>query len=462
MRAGAIRRTRSTMLWLVAVAVMAVGLFADAAIAGAASTCIQDGDGTFVKDICITAPEDGAVVSGIVNVAGTVDPVNGPRTQKVEFYLNGEYVLTDFRSSSNSAAIFDFELPTENWVDGTYRLEMLAILRDGFVTQRVGIDLGFANGITVVPPNTNTFTPSPGRSPDAGESFTIAAVGDGASGETNAEAVADLLYAANPNMFLYLGDVYEQGTRTEFHNWYGNEDRLWGRLKAVTNPTVGNHEYEDGVAPGYVDYWDNIANYYSFDVAGWHVISLNSTNGFRDNPEQFQWLLDDIAANPARCTIAFWQHPAWSIGTRGDTEKMQDEWAALVEAGVDIVMGGNDHNYQRWEPLGPDGQLDENGGVNFVLGTGGHGIRPFAPGESEANPRVARAADSLDTFGALFLDLHADHAGFRYVQTNGVVLDEGTIPCQGSNRHALEGKARGPALAPPVALTTGRPHGYWD
>ena len=85
MRAGAIRSTRSTMLWLVTAAMMTMGLFANAAIAAAASTCIQDGDGTFVKDICITAPEDGAVVSGIVNVAGTVDPVNGPRTQKVEF-----------------------------------------------------------------------------------------------------------------------------------------------------------------------------------------------------------------------------------------------------------------------------------------------------------------------------------------------------------------------------------------
>ena len=155
------------------------------------------------------------------------------------------------------------------------------------------------------------------------------------------------------------------------------------RIRSITNPTVGNHEYEDGVAPGYFDYWDNIPNYYSYDVA---VVTLNSTNAFRDSPDQFAWLRADIAANTARCTLVYWHHPAWSIGTRGDSAQMYDEWAALVEADADIFMGGNDHNYQRWESLGPDGELDPLGAVSFVVGSGGHGMRPFAPGESEAIP----------------------------------------------------------------------------
>jgi hypothetical protein len=84
----------------------------------------------------------------LVGVVGTVDPVNAPRTQKVEFSLNGEYVLTDYRSSSNSAAVFDFLLPTDYWVDGNYRLEMRAITRaepgiPSFTTDPVGIDLVF-------------------------------------------------------------------------------------------------------------------------------------------------------------------------------------------------------------------------------------------------------------------------------------------------------------------------------
>ena len=444
-RAGSTRLTRLAT-FVALVAIIAAGVLAIPQTALAASACIQDGDGSFVKDICITAPQDGDTVSGTITVVGTVDPVNGPRTQKVEFYLDNEYVLTDFRSSETGSAVFDFELPTEFWVDGTHRLEMQAITRaepntPSYTTKRVGIDLVFDNGITQVPPNTNTFTPSQGRPTTAGEAFTVAAVGDGASGEPNAEAVADLLYGKQPNMFLYLGDVYEKGTRTEFHNWYGDETRSWGRLRSITNPTIGNHEYENGAAPGYFDYWDNVPNFYSYDVAGWHLINLNSTNAFRDSPEQLNWLLADIEANDAKCTIAYWHDPRWSIGTQGDEPAMQEEWEALVAAGVDVFLGGNDHNYQRWEPLGPDGQLDPDGAVQFVAGSGGHGIRPFAPGQSEANPRVARASDSLDTFGALFLDLHADRADFRYLQANGGVLDEGTIPCRddASFRESLQG-----------------------
>ena len=426
------------MLVVLTLAMVAATMMATPTTAQAADACVTDstaiGVHTFVKVLCIEAPADDALVSGNVNVVGTVDPVNGPRTQKVEFYLDSEYVLTDYRSSSNSSAVFDFELPTEYWVDGIHRLEMQAITRaepgiPSYVTQRVGIDLVFENGIDEVPANTDTFTPSSGRPTGDGEVFTVAATGDGASGEPNAAAVSDLIVAQNPNMFLYLGDVYEKGTKTEFHNWYGNEDRLWGRLRSITNPTIGNHEYEDGVAPGYFDYWDNIPNFYSYDVAGWHIINLNSTNLFRDNPVQFNWLLADIAANSARCTLAYWHDPRWSIGTQGDELPMQEEWAALVEAGVDVFLGGNDHNYQRWEPLGPEGQLDPNGAVQFVAGAGGHGVRPFAPGESDANPRVAKASDTLDTFGALFLDLHEDRADFRYLKTDGTVLDEGAVSC---------------------------------
>ena len=426
--------TRSAVRLALTVAMIAA-LLTVPTIARADSTCMTDVNGSYVKDLCIAAPEDGATVSGNVTVVGTVAPVNGPRTQKVEFYLDDEYVLTDYRSSSNSSAVFDFVLPTEFWVDGIHRLEMLAITRaeagiPSYTTQRVGIDLTFANGIASVPPNTNSFTPSQGRPVNAGEAFTVAAVGDGASGEPNATAVTDMLVAQDPNLFLYLGDVYEKGTRTEFHNWYGDESRQWGRLRSITNPTIGNHEYENGVAPGYFDYWDNAPNFYSYDIAGWHFISLNSTNLFRDNPIQFNWLLADIAASDAKCTVAYWHDPRWSIGTQGDEPKMQEEWAALVEAGVDVFLGGNDHNYQRWEPLGPEGQLRADGAVQFVAGAGGHGVRPFAPGESDANPRVAKAYDTLDAFGALFLNLYDDRADFRYLDVNGVALDQGTIPCR--------------------------------
>ena len=64
------------------------------------------------------------------------------------------------------------------------------------------------------------------------------------------------------------------------YNWYRPGSAL-GRFKAITNPTVGNHEYENGSAPGYFDYWGaNTPHFYSVNAGGWHIISLDSTSEF--------------------------------------------------------------------------------------------------------------------------------------------------------------------------------------
>src|SRR6185436_20993187 len=230
--------------------------------------------------VCITNPVAGAVVSGNTSVTSTVNVTGtSPGVQKLEFYLGGEYLLTDYSSP------YTFVIPTTKFVDGTRLLEAQALMRDQNPSSRAGINLTFNNGITQVPDNTNTFTIRSGTTPSAGRPFILAATGDGASGEPNADAVTNLIAGWNPNMFLYLGDVYNDGTATEFHNWYGSGNDHYSRFNAITNPTVGNHEYYhvgsgQYDAPGYFDYWNNVPHYYSFNAAGWHVISLDSTSQF--------------------------------------------------------------------------------------------------------------------------------------------------------------------------------------
>ena len=58
----------------------------------------------------------------------------------------------------------------------------------------------------------------------------------------------NLVKSLNPNLFLYLGDVYESGSVTEFYNWYGDGSNYFSSLRAITDPTIGNHEY--GAGPG--------------------------------------------------------------------------------------------------------------------------------------------------------------------------------------------------------------------
>ena len=61
-----------------------------------------------------------------------------------------------------------------------------------------------------------------------------------------ATKVINTITSLNPNLFLYLGDVYESGSMAEFYNWYGTASTNFGVLRAITDPTIGNHEYGNG------------------------------------------------------------------------------------------------------------------------------------------------------------------------------------------------------------------------
>src|SRR5512133_2302119 len=71
---------------------------------------------------------------------------------------------------------------------------------------------------------------APSAGPDAPAAFVVAAVGDGAGGSDTADHVSDLLVAWQPEVFIYLGDVYENGSADEFRRNYGT-DTFFGRLK---------------------------------------------------------------------------------------------------------------------------------------------------------------------------------------------------------------------------------------
>jgi hypothetical protein len=416
-----------------------------AAAAADPPSCIQDGpdNGAFVVELCLTVPS--TTVSGNVTVSATVSLVsgspstNGHRVQRMVFKLDGQPLLTDYAGPD-----YEFTLPTQKWVDGDYLLEVEDMTRyidpatgTNFVTDRIPMTLTFSNGNSEPPVNNNTFEIRTGTTPAPGQPLVVMATGDGASGEPGADEVADMIHASSPNLFLYLGDVYENGTYTEFLNWYGSDTTRFGRLKSITNPTVGNHEYVNGEAPGYFDYWDNIPNYYSYNAQGWHFVTLNSNSTFSEldvGEEQYEWLKSDLEANPAQCTVAYMHHPRFSIGTQGDTDRLDDVWRLLVAKGVDIVIGANDHNYQRWVPMDGDGQPSANGPTQFVVGTGGHGIRLFDAART-GDPRVVSKYDTggtsgtLDARGALKLMLGATGATFEFVTTSEGVLDSGTIGC---------------------------------
>jgi Calcineurin-like phosphoesterase len=370
--------------------------------------------------VCITIPVNNATATGLTSVTATASVTGiSPGISQLIFYLDGTYLLTDLTSP------YTFELPSYQFVDAIRSLSVTASMRDGFISSPAAVSLNFVNGVTQPPVNNNTFTP---YAPSAtGQPLVVAATGDGASGET--AAVTNRIASWNPGMFLYLGDVYEKGTYTEFHNWYGTSSTYFGQFRNITNPIVGNHEYENGSAAGYFYYWDNVPNYYSYNAAGWHFIALNSTSEFNQTAigsAQYQWLAQDLANNTAECTIAYFHHPVYSVGPQGDTPRMSAIWDLLALKGVDVALVGHEHSYQRWQSLDLNGNPNALGITQFVVGGGGHGVQGFV----RSDPRmVVGYGTTPDGLGALRMELNATNMNFQYINADGVTRDAGIVPC---------------------------------
>jgi hypothetical protein len=245
-------------------------------------------------------------------------------------------------------------------------------------------------------------------------------------------ATSKLLVGRRYAAILVLGDVqYEDGAYAKFMASYR---RSWGRFKAKTRPAPGNHEYQSGSAGGYFRYFGAVAGdpmkgYHSFDLGRWHVVALNSNcsavGGCERGSPQERWLRADLAKHASvQCVLAYWHHPRFSSGEHGSDSTYTAFWEALHDANADIVLAGHDHDYERFAPQTPSGELDRARGIRqFVVGTGGKGLRTFR--SIRANS-VARDVTSL---GDLELTLGLGVYAWRFRPAVGAFSDSGSARC---------------------------------
>jgi acid phosphatase type 7 len=263
-------------------------------------------------------------------------------------------------------------------------------------------------------------------------SVVLVGAGDIASCSSSGdEATAKLLDGISGTVFTIGDNAYSSGTATQFKNCY---DPTWGRHKARTKPAPGNHEYLTAGASGYFGYFgvaagDPSKGYYSYNFGDWHIVSLNSmcekVGGCGATSPMVTWLKQDLAANPRKCTLAYFHHPLFSSGDHGNTPKMRPTWDALYAANADVVLNGHDHSYERFAPQNPSGKLDTARGIReFVVGTGGGSLRPFD--DIQANSQVRNAT----THGVLRLTLNPDSYAWKFVPVAGKSFtDSGSRSC---------------------------------
>jgi hypothetical protein len=246
-------------------------------------------------------------------------------------------------------------------------------------------------------------------------------------GSSGDEATANLLDGIPGTVFTLGDNAYESGSDAEYAECY---EPSWGRHKARTRPSPGNHEYQTQGATGYFNYFGASAGptgrgYYSFNLGNWHIISLNSNVSMSAGSTQEQWLRADLAANNSACTLAYWHHPRFSSGSHGSTTSTQPLWQALYDFNAELVLAGHDHNYQRFAPMTAQGAADPVRGIrSFVVGTGG------ADHYSFGTPIANTETYNTDTNGVLKLTLFANSYTWQFIPEAGeAYTDSGMGAC---------------------------------
>jgi hypothetical protein len=230
---------------------------------------------------------------------------------------------------------------------------------------------------------------------------------------------------------LALGDTQYNDARPEDYAGY---DSAWGRFKAITRTTVGNHEYRTPGAAGYFGYFGAAAGdprlgYYSFDAGSWHIVSLNSECGqvsCSASSAQAAWLRADLRAHPAACTLAIVHKPLFASSRSGlGSTEIRPLWQILYDEGAELVLDGHLHHYERFAPQTPAGVRDEARGIREItVGTGGVALGGFGPPAANSEARYDGG------YGVLALTLRPTAYDWQFAPSSGGTYgDSGTGIC---------------------------------
>jgi acid phosphatase type 7 len=318
-------------------------------------------------------------------------------------------------------------------------------------------------------------------------------IGDAGTGDTNQARVRDAYYTftgtTHTDLWLQLGDnAYDTGTDAEYQAKMFNVYAALLR-KSVTWPTLGNHETAQSTNPAdTIAYFQSFSfptagqaggvasgtkKYYSFDFGNIHFVCLDSMASSRaPGSAMLTWLEADLAANTKDWLVAYFHHPPYTKGSHNsDTETeliemRQNVLPILENHGVDLVLTGHSHSYERSYFI--DGHYglsttftnamkkNSGGGVEgsatgaytkTLLGPSAHQGAVYAVAGSSGKISGGTLNHpamyvSLNTLGSMVLDVNGGRMDVKFLSDLGAVADSFTM---------LKGVAN---AAPTVALTS--------
>jgi 3',5'-cyclic AMP phosphodiesterase CpdA len=212
------------------------------------------------------------------------------------------------------------------------------------------------------------------------------------------------------DVLLTLGDNDYTESPAAFHdNWTSSFGWL-GSAGVIVSGTLGNHDVRVEGGRYEFDELGMPRTRYRRRVGNVDFFLLNSNAA--SSARQRDWLRTKLADSTARWQIVAFHHPPYTCGGYLGNSAVISRWVPLFERhGVDLVLSGHDHNYQRFK---------EYRGVRYVVHGGGgaplYSIRP-CPASYPAR-RVA-----LSRHGFLYLVASPDAIRGYAVKPTGRVID---------------------------------------
>jgi len=276
--------------------------------------------------------------------------------------------------------------------------------------------------------------------PLPGAPFVIAVSADTEARPFINNRMSQLIWEERPNLLLLAGDLTDEGSIERRYQWtheyFLGMGGLFGRVPVIVAP--GNGEAEQHWfrhyhrQPGEEGYFSH-----RYGDVEFFILDSNLEDRERRSPgfraRQTAWLDQALARSTARWKIAMHHHDlftsddddygdSWSDRSSNGDEVMRREFASIYERnGVDLVIYGHLHAYERTWPM-TQGAVDPVNGVTY-LQVGGMGGNPedFAPNKAAFSAKTARTHHYVMLRGA------GDRIDIEMIDIDGRCRDRFTL-----------------------------------
>jgi hypothetical protein len=286
---------------------------------------------------------------------------------------------------------------------------------------------------------------------NAEENFNFATAGDfGCS--TNTKNTVENMQSKEPEIVLALGDLSYHSTAD---CWFD----MMSPIKDKLMITLGHHDVEDGQAKmdQYLNSFGLEKPFYSYEYNKVHFLVMSAKSVYNEGSEQYNFILEDLKKASENkdvnwIVVSSYGPPYTSPSEHTAFKELRDVYHPIFEKyGVDLVLSGHNHNYQRTHPItynpnessepvvtndrSAEYNSQKDGIVFAIVGTGGVNFYSFDGQAPFVDTQFA------NKFGFLNIDIsngnpHTKLTGTFYDNKGDQILDQFTIDKEIANKNS--------------------------